>query len=374
MNPVNNFILGYYVSEKYFCDRIQETDRIVNTVENGRNINIISHRRMGKTALIFHLKHILADRKNLSVIYIDLLNTQNIDDFIHEFALVVLNALETKSSKLIKQFAQIVKGIRPNLSFNPISGIPEIGIDVQSDYSKELSIAEIFQFLQNYPKRIVIAFDEFQQILEYPEKNIEASLRKYIQQSPNLSFIYSGSQTHLLTNMFSNHKRPFYQSAEFLFLDRIEQPVYADFIKNQFENGNQYIDIEDIELILQITRRHTYYVQFLCNRIFSLRLKKISKQDVINTLNAIISENRPVYYTYQKMITHGQLELLKAIAKEDGIEQPYSKTFIKRHKLPTPSSVRATLKALLSKELLFEHEGNYFVYDVFFANYLKALN
>jgi len=373
MKVLNNFVLGHYVSPEYFCDRQKETERIIESVKNERNINIISHRRMGKTGLIFHVLHLLSKEKTYKTIYIDLLNTQNIDDFINEFASVSLNKLQSKSQKVLKQFASIVKGVRPSLSINPYTGVPEVNIELQKNYAPNMSIQELFQFLDSQNQRIIIAFDEFQQILNYPENNIEALLRKHIQQTKNISFIYSGSQKHLLSSMFSDHSRPFYQSAEFLFLDKIPAHQYQEFIIDNFKKGKQKIEKEEVDLILQLTKRHTYYVQFLCNRIFSLAQKNISKELIYKTMDDILYENRAIYYTYEKMLSKGQFALLKAIAKEDKLQKPTSKEFLHRHGLPTPSSVKRALQALIDKELIYEENGIYEVYEVFLSRYLERL-
>lgn len=50
----NPFVVGRYVSDEYFCDREKETEFLLKQVDNGRNVAIISPRRMGKTGLIQH--------------------------------------------------------------------------------------------------------------------------------------------------------------------------------------------------------------------------------------------------------------------------------------------------------------------------------
>ena len=45
---VNNpFIVGKYLSDEYFCDRVEETDFLRKQVQNGRNVALISPRRIG---------------------------------------------------------------------------------------------------------------------------------------------------------------------------------------------------------------------------------------------------------------------------------------------------------------------------------------
>ena len=69
---------------------------------------------------------------------------------------------------------------------------------------------------------IVIAINEFQQIGNYPEKNVEALIRGLIQTLNNVRFIFSGSNKTILTRMFGNATQPFYQSTDMMYLSEIE--------------------------------------------------------------------------------------------------------------------------------------------------------
>ena len=62
-------------------------------------------------------------------------------------------------------------------------------------------------------------FDIFSQLIGcllytsyYPEKNMEAILRTYVQKCSNANFIFSGSERPLITKMFSEKAHPFYNS------------------------------------------------------------------------------------------------------------------------------------------------------------------
>ena len=53
----NPFIVSGYVADDYFCDREVETVELIKAITNGRNMVIVSPRRMGKTGLIEHCFH-----------------------------------------------------------------------------------------------------------------------------------------------------------------------------------------------------------------------------------------------------------------------------------------------------------------------------
>lgn len=52
IEPRNPFLIYGYHSPAYFCDRESETQKLISALRNGRNVTLISPRRMGKTGLI----------------------------------------------------------------------------------------------------------------------------------------------------------------------------------------------------------------------------------------------------------------------------------------------------------------------------------
>ena len=48
----NPFVVTGKIEREYFCDRVEESRKIVKSINNGNNIVLISPRRMGKTGLM----------------------------------------------------------------------------------------------------------------------------------------------------------------------------------------------------------------------------------------------------------------------------------------------------------------------------------
>jgi len=371
MKKENPFVLNVYAGPEYFCNREKETDEIINAIENRRNLSLISYRRLGKSGLIKHVFNQLQKEKGLKLFYIDILDTTDLNGFVELLAREIIGKVDRSTMNLLKIFGNIVKSLRPKISVDPMTGRPEIEISIPNDVSPETSLSEIFLYLQKQDKHIIIAIDEFQQITEYPEQNMEALLRKYIQQLTNTTFIFSGSQKHLLLSMFSNYGRPFYQSSEILNLGKIEKETYKSFIQGKFEKGKIDIDLAALEIIMKYTKAHTFYVQYLCNKLYSSNNKEINSEIVADTLLKILDENEVVYFNYKKLLTRLQFNLMEAIAKEGGVKKPTSQDFLGKYHLGTPSSIRTALTALLKKEMIFQDEGKINVYDIFFSKWLE---
>lgn len=372
MNP---FTLKDYAGPEYFCDRIDETYRLVDAIKNQRNLTLASIRKMGKTGLIHHLFNQLLKGKKYDCIYFDIYYTETLSGFIDKFGTSLLTIKESFPEKIKRMINQFIQQIRPTISFDSLTGSPTFSFNIESDSTGIRTMEEIFAFLKerSNEKPIVIAIDEFQQIANYPEKNIEALLRTNIQALHNVNFIFSGSDKQLLTSMFTDSKRPFYQSTEFMHLEEIPQNEYAQFISNKFFMGQKEIEEKAIEEVFRFTHTHTYYVQYLCNKLYGTDEKTIGIDVVRQTFATILDENEAYYAEYRDLLTKPQWKLLVALARENGIGQVTSSAFIRRHNLSNNATIRRGIKALMDKKMIYRKDLKYYVYDVFFAKWLSRL-
>ena len=374
MKMENPFVLSVYAGPQYFCDREKETETLINAIKNQRNITLISYRRLGKSGLIKHVFYQLREEKSMKLFYVDIMDTENLSGLVSLLAKEIIGQVDNKTMRFLKKFGEAVKSLRPKISVDPLTGQPEIEISVQHDAAPETGLSEVFSYLQKQNKHIVIAFDEFQQITEYPEMNVEAILRKHIQHMDNTNFIFSGSKKHMLISMFSDYGKPFYQSAQMLDLEKIDTKIYKEFIRSRFEISKRSIDDSALDLIMEYTQVHTFYVQYLCNKLYGLPVKKITSETVTDTLLKILEENEVIYHNYKVLLTGNQFKLLEAIAREGSVLKPTSKEFIAKYELGTPSSVGTAMNALFKKEMILKDDGLIKVYDIFFSHWLARRN
>lgn len=373
--PMNPFILKDYSGPEYFCDRTAETARLISAVKNQRNLTLSSIRKMGKTGLIHHTFNLLKQSSEIDTVYIDIYYTGSLPEFLNKFGTSILKVEDSFPDKIKRNINNFIKAIRPTISYDSFTGSPVFSFQLENESAGIRTLDEIFGFLneRSSEKPLVVAIDEFQQIASYPESNIEALLRTNIQKLQNVNFIFSGSDKQLLINMFTDVKRPFYQSTEFMHLEEIHQEEYAQFIKSKFEADLNIIDDDAIQEILRSTRRHTYYVQFLCNRLFGSGIKNITEEIVRQIYADILLENEVYYSEYRDLLTRQQWNLMIALAHEDGISQVTSSSFLKRHDLNNSATVRRGIQSLMDKKMIFKKGMEYYVYDVFFAKWLQRL-
>ncbi len=370
IQSINPFLLTGYVSPDYFCDREQETQKLISALQNGRNVTLISPRRMGKTGLIRHIFHQMEAEKQAKCYYVDLYKTDGLASLVEQLASVVLGSLDTTEAKIIKQVTTFFKSLRPLLSFDSLTGVPTFMVDVKPELA-EHSLAEIFSYMEQSGQLCVIAMDEFQTIVDYGEKNVEALLRSHVQHLTSVHFIFSGSQRHVLENMFALANRPFYQSTQILNLYEIQESSYYQFATEKLEAHHQQIPTDVFNDLYQRLAGHTWYIQMVMKRLYESGQKQITKPLVNKVLNEIIDENEATFQTFMRLITPAQARLLKAIAKEGTVQQALGSSFISKHQLGATSTIRSAIQSLVEKELVLDCQGGYQVYDRFFSLWLN---
>jgi uncharacterized protein len=372
----NPFIISGYYGPDLFCDRENETKVLLCNAENGVNTTLISIRRMGKTGLILHTMEKLSGNKNHICIYVDIYATQNLKDFTNKLGSAILDAFPEKNSAG-KKFMNLLKRLRPVMTYDALTGQPQVSFTFATQQQYVQSLESLFQFLESHNKPILLAIDEFQQITKYPEKNIEALLRSHLQMLKNVNLIFSGSSHHLLSEMFSDGTRPFFASTQFLYLQEIDRKKYMEFIKEIFKSYHRNIQEAALELIIDFSRLHTFYTQSICNRVFASGIKLITHEHVLQICRQLITENEPMFYQYRNLLTPIQWNLIKAIAKEGKVYQPNSRGFIEKHKVGIPANIQRAIESLLKKEMIFKgNDGKgtfYSVYDLFLSRWMESL-
>ena len=373
----NPFVIKSYESKELFCDREEELQLMLQNCVNSTDMTLISQRRMGKTGLILRLFDELHDvRPEIQTIYLDIFASRNIDDFIKMLAEASMKSFPPKTS-MGEKLLTFIKSLRPQLSFDTITGEPQLQIAYQTAHEKEYTLRGLFEFLDSQNEHVVIAIDEFQQIRDYPEQNMEALLRTYIQQTHNLTFIFCGSKKHLMADIFTNEKKPFYSSTTFVSLDKISEEAYSAFIRRLFNERQRSISDDALQFILEWTRRHTYYTQQLCHTVYANGSSDITIDDVKKACEQLMKQGEAVYLQYRQMLTDKQWGYLAAVAKEGSVQQITASAFLNKHKIGIPSASRRLADALCEKGLLNDNVSvdgtTYSLSDVFLSHWMERL-
>ena len=366
----NPFVFTGYEGPDYFCDRTEETERMLSALRNRRNITLISPRKFGKTGLIKHVFHLIsAKQKDAICLYIDIFATSNLHEFVELFCSSFVEEVINREKSFFGKAMDAFKGWRPTLTADPVTGAPQVSVSIEPVQTTN-TLKGIFDYIERLDKQVYIAIDEFQQITEYPEKGTEALLRSYIQFS-HASFIFSGSKFHLMSEMFLSPKRPFYQSTEFLNLQPLHEEIYFPFARHFFEQAKGSLSEEVFHDIYTRFNGVTMNVQMVMSKLYDIVKRADDIKYATEAADAALRMVSPSFEALLLFLTPSQKALLRAIAHDEPVAQPQSGSFIAKNSLPSASTVKSALETLQRKELIYRTTEGYTVYDRFLSLWLR---
>lgn len=361
----NPFIASGKIPAELFCDRKDESKRLIQSLTNGANVVLMWPRRVGKAQLIYHCFDKPEIKDHYITIFVDILRTSSFQEFTYEFGKAVFNTLATKGQKMQKLAIATMKSLMGNITIDPATMLPTFGLAIGNIQNPAYSLEEIFRTLELAGKKCIVAIDEFQQITNYPEKNIEAILRTHIQELSNSLFIFAGSERQLLEEMFLESSRPFYNSADIQSIDIIAEEKYSEFVQYHFNKNDKKIANDTISHVYHLFEGNTYYNQKTFREAFAQTAQgeTCSLETVDNSINLMIKEADHLYSEKLSRLSLPQKELLYAIANEGRAQKITSGAFIRKHQLSSTSSVQQAIKKLLALGLVSTSSSEYFIAD-----------
>lgn len=369
---INPFIISGYSGSKYFCDREDETKRVCTELANGNNIALIATRRMGKTGLIRHCFAQESIQEQYYTFFIDIYDTKNLAELVMKLSREILERLKPFGLKALQKFWDCVHSLQSGISFSPMGDVSfnlQLG-DIQLSTN---SLNEIFHYLSIADRPCIVAIDEFQQIAQYPETNVEATLRTHVQHCQNAQFIFAGSQRHTMGQMFTSASRPFFQSVSIMHLDSIDKQKYDTFAKGHFAEAGKTLQDGVTDKVYELSRGITWYSQKLFNTIFAHTAQGESADitNVDEALNYILDTQEFSYKETMFRLPEKQKLVLTALAKEGPAKNITSAAFLRKYHLPSASTVQAAVKGLLEKDFITLEQGVYTIYDIFLGYWIQ---
>ena len=361
----NPFFIAGRIPPECFCDRDVETKRLTGCILNHENVVLTSPRRVGKTELIYHCFDDERLKDEFFVIFVDILHTSSLRELIMELGSGVFKKVARHSDKLMKAFASTLRSLQGSFGFDPVSGMPTFNVRLGDITAPEYTIEEIFEYLEKADRHCIVVIDEFQQVVKYREKGVEALLRANIQRSSNSNFIFSGSERRIMDQIFLDAKRPFYQSATNLSMAPIDRSVYVRFAQEQFARYGKTVTERGVFKAYDAFEGITAYVQRIMHDSFAETSTGGTVDiDLVNSMaDRFVEESSRRIREQLSFITEQQKELLYAIHSEGIAKGLTTSAFVKKHRLKSASSVQSATKQLLEMDLITKVGREYTISD-----------
>ena len=322
----NPFEYWHVVGEDAFCNRRKEVAELVRIIENCGRAFVYSERRFGKTSLV-KLAMSKLPKKSFLPIYVDLWPTDSDASFITTVAKAVTEASSSSAERAIELAKQLFSLLKPSITLDD-QGNPSLSFGVGRSTRLGPELEEVLaapEALGRRGRKVVIAFDEFQQILAYGRDDIERRLRSIIQHQRNVAYVFLGSRKHMVREMFLKGSRPLYRSATQFALGPIAEQEWKPFIEQRFKRGRRRIGAPEIHAIVEITQGHPFYTQHLCHVLWDMSSEKtpISDDLVQVSLDMVLQREQYAYAVLWESLTLNQQRFLKALAFEEAAK-PFS--------------------------------------------------
>ena len=371
MVQTNPFIIEGYLATEYFCDRVEETALLTRHLTNRCNVALIAPRRLGKSGLIHNCFYQKEIREQYHCIYIDIYDSKNLNEFVYALGKGILTALKPKGRKVWEYFLNMLQSLKSTISFD-INGNPEWSVGIGDIQVPDITLDEIFAYLEHADKPCLIDIDEFQTIANYPEKTVEATLRKRIQNCHNANFVFSGSKRHMMAMMFTSQARPFYHSSSIMGLEAIDEATYLAFANHHLGKNGKEISGKAFSYLYQQYDGITWYIQYVLNMLYTASTSQgvIGIEDVKSVIRIILSQQKFAYQALLYQLTSKQKQVLTAIAQEEKPSSLMSQDFLQKYRLGA-STVQGAIKTLLDRDFITQDEGYFSLCDKFLEQSLK---
>lgn len=375
MTKRNPFKFGKIVSDEHFYNREDELLRITQTLSSGNNIALYAPRRYGKSSLVAKALNELRD-KGFICVHFDFMSVYSQKTFIENYSKQILKSHKKSNiQKLISKFSALVQSIKASVSFD-LSGNPEFLLSFTEHSNKEESLIDIINLpeaLAEPKQQYVIAFDEFQEINKLNGENFEKLLRSQIQNHKNTSYIFLGSKTHLLKDMFNNKNRAFYNSADIINLPKIYVEKSIDYLQKSFNRFKVLIDNEAAAYLIEIAGNIPYYIQFLAHQIWEKtmirNLNSIDKELIDEAMEDVLNYKDDYYWEQTNHQSIHRKKLLFAISQN--ATELYSDANSKKYELGAASTTQKSLEVLLNDGIIEKENQQYQYADPFYKVFIQ---
>lgn len=376
-DAVNPFTYGDLALDESFTDRERELRELRADMLNGQNVLVFAPRRYGKSSLVLRAAQEAMRRKAL-VAYVDLMKAPTKERFAAALARTIYADVASPLGQALERAADLFRGLRvvPTMELDPRDGSLRFTFQTgrrkaDIDDAIERLLELLGELAAERKRRVVIVFDEFQEILTLDRKYPNL-FRAIFQTQPEVAHVYLGSKRHLLERIFNDRNEPFWRSAKQMEIGPIAPAKFAPFLQERFAATGKELGPGALARLLETTAGHPYATQELAYFVWELVPPgDAATPEVVDA--AVVQVLRSEHNHFAQLwddASQPQRLLLLALAAEP-TRSPYAAGYHARHELPAAPTLQTALAGLRRKELVARgRDREYRVIEPFLAEWL----
>jgi hypothetical protein len=312
------FQFGSLAEKENFIDRVEDRALLKQLLMSGIHTMLISPRRWGKSSLVKAVgEELMAENDNVRVCYIDAFSISTETEFYRVFASRVMSCAASRFEKGIEDMKKFITGAVPQLVIrDKVTEFVTFDMRFQPQEKDKFEILELPEKIAVAKGlRIIVCIDEFQQLANIPQyPDMEGKMRSVWQQHHNVSYCFYGSKRHMMTDIFNDSSKPFYRFGQVIWLKKIEERYWVEFIVNAFARTGKSITTEQAIRICDVTKCHSWYVQQLSFFIWNSTDTAVTEESFNRALQRLIDTNAPMFQNDVEQLTASQKAMLQAVS------------------------------------------------------------
>jgi hypothetical protein len=263
------------------------------------------------------------------------------------------------------------------VSVDPLTGQPSVSVDADVRLRPD-SLDGILDLVRESHKRtrLVVAFDEFQDVLNLTDsKETLAVLRSKIQFHKDIPYVFAGSVRNQMSEIFTDPESAFFKSAIVVDVGPLDKDGFAGFLADKFALGKRIVDKDAMAKVIELAENVPGDVQELCEAIWeTTAYRSTIHEDCIGpALELIYARESKGYEAALVQLTGQQLKCLVGLARMGG-KAALSAAFIQGVGIAGPASIKKALNRLVQLKVVYRHEGEYKFVNPFFKTWLLWKN
>jgi len=354
-----------------FVNRVKEKQTLKNNLSSGINTMLISPRRLGKSSLVkTAMAELEKENSGVKVCFIDAFTIKSEEEFYQTFAREVIKAVGSKWETWISTAKKFLAALSPKISIgaDPMTDF-SVGLEWKTMKENELELLNLPEKIAQAKKiRLIICIDEFQNLAKLKNyDSLEQKMRSVWQHQQNVTYCLYGSKRHMMIDIFNSSSKPFYRFGQIMFLTKIAENEWVNFIVKSFETTGKSISKTLALELVQMVDSHSWYVQQLAYFVWNLTENEASAEILQQAIEQVIDANLPLYQNECDVLTASQLNLLIAVANNEPFLTAVET--LNRYNMGTPQNVSKNKKLLQNRDIIEKTKTGFAFLDPVFKRW-----